>query len=277
MVNSERNGKIEWLRFAGSVAIALFHFEWLYITHPVFLNQGYLFVEFFFILSGYFLARQQSDPKTAKDPLTHVCSQAAKLYPLYLCAVILSFVERGIWEKWTPTAVLGHLWKAKWELMFLSDTGLSGDEFYLGGGAPDYISAMLIASVVLCWLIRYHKEVFAGLLGPSMALLGYTYLLGTAGNLSQWRTFNGVICLGVVRAFAGMSAGAWSSLVLQPIIQAHHRGNASKCLICLLVIGWIVFGRGIEPSDTVLCVPAFSAILAILDTGSCSTDTKTLE
>lgn len=50
----KRSWKIEALRFIATMGIAIFHFEWIYIGHPVYFQHFYLWVEFFFVLSGFF-------------------------------------------------------------------------------------------------------------------------------------------------------------------------------------------------------------------------------
>ncbi len=51
-----RNPYIELFRFLGTLAIMLYHFEWLYVGKSVFLTNHYIWVEMFFVLSGFFIA-----------------------------------------------------------------------------------------------------------------------------------------------------------------------------------------------------------------------------
>lgn len=40
MERGGRNGLIEFLRFLACLFIAMYHFEWLYISHPVYFISG---------------------------------------------------------------------------------------------------------------------------------------------------------------------------------------------------------------------------------------------
>ena len=52
-----RNGFVEFYRFIAAICIALFHYEWVYMGTSRYLGHLYIFVEFFFVLSGFFLAQ----------------------------------------------------------------------------------------------------------------------------------------------------------------------------------------------------------------------------
>lgn len=58
-VKSKRNGKIELLRFIFSLVVALFHFL-PQIGESKLLSSGFFAVEFFFIVTGYLLAKSLS-------------------------------------------------------------------------------------------------------------------------------------------------------------------------------------------------------------------------
>lgn len=261
-----RNGMIEWGRFFAAVVIAMFHFEWVYLSHTVYLKHGYIFVEFFFCLSGYFLAKKQQDPQTAKDAIPYVWLELKKLYPLYITAFLICFVEHCIIDCWnTFELILQQFRQAKWESLLLVELGLAGSApTYNQGGAVDYISAMLLASFLLCWLIRYHKKMFENIVGPFLVLIGYSYILTTAGSLSQWRVSNGWLCLGVVRALAGMSSGALSYLIFRPVLYTKPC-KQGEALLAIGFVGWIVYGNGVDLFTPVLCVPVFAYLLAALD------------
>lgn len=58
-IKNKRNGKIELLRFTFSLVVALFHFL-PQIGEPKLLSSGFFAVEFFFIVTGYLLAKSLS-------------------------------------------------------------------------------------------------------------------------------------------------------------------------------------------------------------------------
>lgn len=42
-ITKGRDWRIEFLRFMVTLGIAIFHFEWIYLGHPVFFGHFYLF------------------------------------------------------------------------------------------------------------------------------------------------------------------------------------------------------------------------------------------
>lgn len=52
---TSRNGLIEIARFFAAVFMALYHFEWVFLSESKYFTHLYIFVEFFFVISGFLL------------------------------------------------------------------------------------------------------------------------------------------------------------------------------------------------------------------------------
>lgn len=202
---SSRNPWIELLRFAASVCIACYHYEYLCLGQSIYLTHFYIWVEFFFVLSGFFLAAN-AQSKKFKNSYQYVWHELKKLYPTYFFGYVLSVV---IYVYVNHASVLRVLWQSKTELLLLTGFGYDSGALLCNLGGPGaYVGCMLLASFFLFYLIQNHRKVFMCLIGPLAALLGYTFLIKGYGNLSQWMNNDYFVAAGLVRAMAGMSVGA---------------------------------------------------------------------
>lgn len=92
-MKEKRNWSIEVFRFMATISIAIYHFEWIYLKKPINFIHFYIFVEFFFVLSGFFLAYNAiKDKKSKRDTLDYILIEIKKLFPIYLMGFIFSFV-----------------------------------------------------------------------------------------------------------------------------------------------------------------------------------------
>jgi peptidoglycan/LPS O-acetylase OafA/YrhL len=80
------------LRTLLAVNIMFFHFTppHMQLLSP-FMENGFVFVGFFFLLSGYVLAYNYSDRALTLNPRNFWVARFARLYPIYLVGLLLSF------------------------------------------------------------------------------------------------------------------------------------------------------------------------------------------
>lgn len=125
-----KNPYIELYRFGACILIALFHFEWCFVGHPVYLNHMYIFVEFFFLVSGYFFASNIHKNGIVESGWCFIKKRVKKIYPLYITAYVFALMAEVV-NKITPIEdILNRLWDTKWEIALLQMSGLN----YGGGG-----------------------------------------------------------------------------------------------------------------------------------------------
>lgn len=156
----DRNTMIELLRFFATINIAIFHFEWIYLDGPVYFSHNYLWVEFFFVLSGFFLA--QNVKKAMNDPfasLKYTFDQAKKLWPPYIIAFVFSFTVYCImYDIDDIYLVLNILWKSKWEMFYLQLSGFDPTAPVING-VTMYISVLLFAGLFIHYCLRNHYSI----------------------------------------------------------------------------------------------------------------------
>ena len=263
MKERKRNGLIEFLRFVACLSIAVFHYEWIYIGHTIYLPHFYIFVEFFFIISGFFLALEATKGKKSiynGNGVKYAFNQLKKLYTLYIIAFLIIFFLNNNISKW-----IINLWNAKWEILLLNTFNFSNNLVYNQGGAPYFISSLLVASCILFYIINKNKDLFKNIIGPLIIICGLGYLINTYGNLSQWQTYNLFISSGLIRALADISVGAWFYIVVLP-----HLQNIKKYYIIpfyiifvLAFIALIVLKSYISFSDLIIYIPIFGLITCV--------------
>lgn len=273
-MGEEKNWLIELFCFLAVVFTTLYHYEWLYLGFVQFMNHEYIWVEFLFCFSGYFLAKsQKAHPE--RDPVSYVVSKIKKLYPLFLMAFVVNFVSLYWGQHPTVTEVLLHVWASKWELLCLNMSGFGTGNPVIGGCAPAYISAVLIGSPLLCWLIGRHEKVFSGVIGPLLILLFYTRIFFLTGNLGQWNWGDNFYTLGLLRGIAGMSAGALSCLLLRPVLDGAEQARRRPAKVfkgvflvfsLIMIWGLVGFGKYIAENDLIFYVFLFAVLLAVCDT-----------
>lgn len=204
---------IEFLRFLFAVIIVLFHGGH---ASP----DGYLAVEMFFILAGYFLAL--SSDKIKRQTLGgFMFAKWARLWPLFAFAVILAG---------------GNLYDMVFKLLFLHATGLT-----LKYQGFIWFVAPFFWTMVLYFIILKHfgqSKAFV-----PVALLTYTcYVLiinYDNGNFNIRQTVNAVFSLAMLRAVAGIGLG----ILLVPLFdKAKQILPETKNLRNKIVIGLVESG-----------------------------------
>ncbi len=131
--------------------IVFFHFTppHMHYLYPV-IDNGYVFVGFFFLLSGYILAYNYADRPQALVKRDFWLARFARLYPIYLLSLAFSFMmllsewhARSHWEFWSG-AVLTPLLLQGWSPQLATFWNTVGWT----------LSAELVLYAAFPWLVR---------------------------------------------------------------------------------------------------------------------------
>jgi peptidoglycan/LPS O-acetylase OafA/YrhL len=168
MSGKQKNGKIELLRFVFAFIIVLHHSRYLNDGKMFMFNRGSLGVEFFFLVSGYLMAMKCADrtppENLGEETWSFIFKKYKGLLPDLWIAQGIAFVM-NIWLKPLKSAsdfgirVFGGIF----EVLGLSFTGFNP---YPINGVIWYISAMLIAMMILFPLCRKNFSFFSHCLAP---------------------------------------------------------------------------------------------------------------
>ncbi len=258
MNTTKRNGEIELFRFVFSVIIVFYHFG--LTCERNFFEGGYLGVEFFFLVSGYFLAshayanRKDDWESTVSDTWRYLLSKIKALYPYFICAMILNAVVRLLIVN--HYGAFGMVKEFGTSLPSLSlvfmGAGYDNAGFYVGNSW--FISSMLLAMLVLYPLLLRFYHASTGILFPvtSVVLLGFMSV--KYGKFDTFYTWTGMFYLGTLRAFAEIALGA----SLFELVRSLKRGNTCFSVFGKLLLSCIKYG-------SYLAVVAF---IMFVDTGN---------
>lgn len=228
---AKRNGAIDFWKFVFSLVIVSFHtFHYKSINGMQPFISGNSSVEFFFLVSGFLMAQSAcrnntafSDKGNLGKATFHFMERKIKgLYPEFAVAWIFAFIVMHLAKNsFTLTSIVKDLLTGIWELFLLRMSGLAG---YRANVVTWYISAMILAMLILYPLLIKYKDTFFFIIAPclSIFLLGYMYQeFGSLNGGTAWQDF---YYRGFMRALADLCLGC----ILWKICQAIKRYQYTK-------------------------------------------------
>ncbi len=229
----KRNGEIDLLRFIFSVIIVIHHYNASFDFNI--LKNGYIAVEFFFLLSGYLMAQSAYKITSRKDKLepseiadlswSFIIKKVKAFYPYYAFAVIFQVIVRNIFINQDSIKTLANNFLRSLPTFTLTFLGFNNNSKTLHVGSTWYLSAMIIAMFILFPFLLKNFHVSSKLFFPAMSMFVLGYLYQTYGTLANWGTWSGLCFNGVLRAVGEISFGA-SMFVLVDWLKKKY-GNIS--------------------------------------------------
>ncbi len=167
--------------------------------------RAYIFADFFFILSGFILFKNDFIKETFSFD-GFVIKRLMRLYPLHLAATIALCIHFLLLSQGIPVFKDGSLYTFFNYVFFLQGLGFrkisDGDWNY-----PSWaISVEFWSNVIFALFLRYKNKITYLLL----AMLGYLVIYSIEGHLNTF-TYNyfGFLNSGMVRGLSGMCLGAF--------------------------------------------------------------------
>lgn len=162
----KKNNWIEFCRVTASLAILCHHSYWAFNVGDegkTLFFGAYIFVEYFFMISGYFTAKHFSKPNIKDSILKFMVNKYKKIFPYVIICVFLEYLF--LMTDFFKMGVINYnlLPSAFYETLLLKNFGLTFEVHY---GVLWYLSAMLIALPVLCWLNEHANSFFHSLFLP---------------------------------------------------------------------------------------------------------------
>ncbi len=209
-----KNLTIELFRFFFAIIIVCYHYFSLLLRNtpstPYFYH-GYMADEFFFIVSGYFIANsiikksnQESFGWGGELCFKRIKSLAFPYYASWiLCFLSLHF---SLYKEGKPLLIIDHLKNSIYELLFIDMAGFKSG--YYSNGVTWYISALLFCILLFYPCIKKYREKFLLNIAFPLALFSYGIL-----NLNYEELFAPHTILfpflykGMLRAIAGINLG----------------------------------------------------------------------
>lgn len=205
---SQRNGAIDFWRFAFSILIVICHSPTLpSFAHDniIWFKGGSIGVEFFFITSGFLMAKHSytEGVPTGKATWDFIKSKYLAIFPTYLFAYIVSLIVKSA----LGDNFLKLFGSSIYELLFLHNAGLYqlfNARNFVVVQASWYVSAMLLSMFILYPILYSRRDMFLHVIAPLLTVFLLGYFATNLHQLHATDKFRGVlratveICLGCV-------------------------------------------------------------------------------
>lgn len=235
MNEKKHNGIVGLWKFIFSVVVVLFHTNNFYkvpTDNPLF-RYGYIAVEFFFLISGYYFAKaalkgEYSKEEIGNETVSFIGKKFMKLFPYVLLSYIVAIVYM---LKFTRPLTTDTLANSIWNLFLVKEFGFRGPPTL----APIwYLTGMLASMFVLYPIVKKHKTNYIKLIAPIIVLVGFGYLSNVKVGLDfsnrDWLFYSRS---GMARAFIEINLG----MILYIISDALKNIEYRKFFKALLTIG----------------------------------------
>ena len=203
---NSRNGNISLWKFVFSIIIVIYHTSLFYSADkPPIFSIGYIGVEFFFLVSGYYLAKKAlSNKKVTKEigieTFKYTFAKFKSFFPYLFITYIISMIILRI----TKELNIFFYTESIWNLMLLNGFGVGKVNLF---GQIWYLTVYLISSMVLYPLIRKYRENYIYIFGTLISILGFVYLYKRGSLDLSHVHWDGYMSLGLIRALIEMNFG----------------------------------------------------------------------
>lgn len=235
-----RSGNIEFLRFIFCLGILFFHLSVFFPEIPFY--GGYLGVDFFFMISGAFLAKKvrykqndshESISVTLSESRKYLWKRIAAILPYYVVSVIIAFLISSFAA---GKMVIFPLYLVN-DFTFLMEFGFTASGVT---GASWFLSAMFIAIFILYPIIRRFYAVYTKYISCFVALSIYGLLVLNYQSFNYYDHYIfGFININVLRALAGFSLGVFSFEIAN-LLKRKRLSKFTKVLLTSFLYGFVL-------------------------------------
>lgn len=221
----KRNNSLDCVKFIFTLIIVLHHFQPHINVKAI--NLGYICVEMFFMISGFFLYKDFKNNSSSQSATEYTLKRVKKMFPIYVVGLSATLLIKQICDFSTYNFV--EFFR---ELFLIQGTGIS---FGTGGnlnGHYWYLSVMIIGGYFIYYLLCRDKEKYLKFTAPLIIILTYAFLNGKLENWSNFLFFH----LPMWRGIAAMSIGTIIAYYIdtEMFIKAIKQYNNNKYLFWFL-------------------------------------------
>lgn len=226
--NKDRKREIEVLRIWCTIAVCLHHLRYCSDALPY--GGGYIAVDFFFIVSGFYLRQYfvSRNDLSDNDVCKYIGKRYLRLIKDYIPAFTIALIVNVIYFDYNPISNLFLYIKEG----LMIEIGCIDSTLRIN--PPDwYCGYLIIASWVTYLLLKYIKRNVSAL-SLTTAIIMYIVLWGLYGHINIFPIQSCVVSTALIRGVAGQLLGVF----LYELIT----GNGLKCILpqrtmqCLFVV-----------------------------------------
>ncbi len=222
METAKRNGVVDLMRFVFCMIIVIYHSRNLggnTVNNTLFADAGYICVEFFFLVSGFLMAKsamtmQDASQGIGVETVKFLWRKIRPVIPFYLLAVFFSYSRQIFANDFSFIETVENFMMGIWDLTFLRVSGIKTFGLIR---ATWYLSAMYLAMLILFPMLRKWKKNFIYIIAPLLSIFLMGYLSQTCDNLNQYINNWNLVFPGMIRAIAELSLGCICYAVCEKI------------------------------------------------------------
>lgn len=241
--HNKRNKTIDVLRMLFAINIMLLHWGQFMGKEELFVPCGYIGVIFFYMVSGFYLAEYVTNKsliqETSKDlyieTQEYIWKVIKKILPYYLGACLLSFLAVSIVKFDNYKNLLSNFHMFIPEIFMLQ---MAGFPTYALLGTEWYLSAFIIALVVLFPLLRKFTGIMTHVIAPFLSIMIFGWIAHECGNLMNAGFWTEICYEGVLRAIASILAGVTCYEIVNSLRKKQYK-KLSK--VCMTIIEWLIW------------------------------------
>lgn len=269
MVISQKKYGVELYRFIITITVCLHHFR-LYAESVLPYGGGYLGVDFFFIVSGFFLY-EHSQRRSAhnasealKEAAKYTIQRYQRLFPQYLFILIISIVTYGcVMDVRLGFSQLGALIS---KLLMIDGIYVHSQLNIMPQGW--YCSSLLFGSALIYYLCIRYKQNFVKRLAPFFIIGIYALFFFKYGNLNLYTQYGFVITIGCLRGIAGLCLGCvlHEFIKNKTIPQLKSKGIAIPLfgVLTAVILYALLWNSGYSRSDFIFLLILFVILYCLL-------------
>lgn len=204
---------VEILRFIFAIVIISYHY-WLYhlslLDEVSLFSKAYLGDEFFFFVSGFFIAKSAIDKTNndiGKETINNIKKRIGRIAFPYYASWLVAFVLLHVFPLKELSVIINDLSNSIIELLFLDMAGFP--VLFQTSGVGWFFSGLLITCLIIFPLIIQLKDKYCLIVAPLMAILIYGFLSNISPVLKSPHIIIGGVYKGLLRAFAGINVGVF--------------------------------------------------------------------
>ena len=239
-----------------AICILMLHFDGIYWGGHINFATGYLAVDAFFIISGFFLF-QSLDKKSPEDIsiFNELYKKIVKIYPVYIFSIVALLVIYCLIPKmrifsFTPQSALS-------EIFMLQMSGILDTSAV--NGTDWYVSALMISIFLYVAVYKLNKKLLIQFLLPVCVIVFYAICYAHNSNLDIHFHFKllGFIWGGIARALGGLAIGGMCFYIIKKIELYSYNNdknqykswiNTIEIISFIFVIG-LLYGRSANILD----------------------------
>ena len=231
-----RNGAIEFWRFIFALLVVHSHAGYIpsYFSGEYSWIKGqYICVEFFFILSGFLMAKSalKYQESTGTATAKFVFGKWLSILPIFICSYLISLITKILTE---PNEWLNAFTGSFFEIFMLQITDLARLNGYPMHfvAATWYISTMLLSMLILFPLLHAKRDLFLNVICPLLAIFIMQDKCGKLGTVVDFTSTFGQLTRGI----AAICIGCMAYNICSTITEKANGNKPTTLLKTLLTI-----------------------------------------